>query len=162
MIKLRRGVAGAMTALAIAGLCAIAPATAANAATGATGKGCTAYQYSSGGYSTCVGYIQRMLNGIAATRGGSYGGYQLAVDNSFGANTNTNVRRFQSYTGLVSDGIVGRNSWNQLCRYAGTRSFAVYNASALQKSAWQAAYDAGCYVDKPVGSGAGIQVISRY
>lgn len=161
MKKFRRGIAGGAVALAIAGLCAIAPATAANAATGATGKGCTAHQYSYGGYATCVGYIQRMLNGIASTRGGSYGGYQLAVDNNFGANTNTNVRRFQSYTYLVSDGIVGRNTWNQLCRYAGTRSFAVYNASSLQKSAWQAAYDAGCYVDRPVGT-AGIEVISKY
>lgn len=161
MKTLKSRLAGGALALAIAAGVAIAPATAANAATGATGKGCTAYQYSSGGYSTCVGYIQRMLNGIASVRGGSYGGYQLAVDNSFGANTNTNVRRFQSYTGLVSDGIVGRNTWNQLCRYAGTRSFAVYNASALQKSAWQAAYDAGCYVDKPVGT-AGIEVISKY
>lgn len=161
MKTFRKTIAGGAVALAIAGICAIAPATAASATTGATGQGCTAYQYSSGGYSTCVGYIQRMLNGIASVRGGSYGGYQLVVDNSFGANTNTNVRRFQSYTGLVSDGIVGRNSWNQLCRYAGTRSFAEYNSSALQKSAWQAAYDAGCYVDRPVGV-AGIEVISRY
>lgn len=161
MNTFKKVIAGGALALAIAGLGVVVPATAANAATGATGKGCTAYQYSSGGYSTCVGYIQRMLNGIASVRGSSYGGYQLAVDNSFGANTNTNVRRFQSYTGLVSDGIVGRNTWNQLCRYAGTRSFAVYNASSLQKSAWQAAYDAGCYVDRPVGT-AGIEVISKY
>ena len=153
--------AGGAIAIAIAVGCALAPATAASANTGSTGKGCTAYQYSYGGYSTCVGYIQRMLNGIAYSRGSVYGGYQLAVDNAFGANTKTNVKRFQSYLGLTSDGIVGKNTWYQLCRYAGTRSFALYTAHSLQKSAWNAAYEAGCYVDKPVGT-AGIEVISKY
>ncbi|MFF2275746.1 peptidoglycan-binding protein [Agromyces sp. NPDC058126] len=161
MKTLKSRLAGGALALAIAVGCAVAPAAAASANTGSTGKGCTAYQYSSGGYATCVGYIQRMLNGIAYSRGPVYGGYQLAVDNSFGGNTNTNVRRFQSYVGLTSDGVVGRNTWYQLCRYAGTRSFALSNAHALQKSAWNAAYEAGCYVDVPVGP-AGIKVISKY
>lgn len=161
MKSFKSRIAGGALALAITGFCALAPATAANAAAGTTGKGCTAYQYSQGGYSTCIGYIQRMLNGIAELRGASYGGYQLAVDNSFGPNTNTNVRRFQSYTYLVSDGIVGPNTWHQLCRYAGTRSYGLATASALKKSAWQAAYDAGCYVEVP-GAGAGYTTISKY
>ncbi|MRG61382.1 hypothetical protein GE115_16110 [Agromyces sp. CFH 90414] len=102
-----------------------------------------------------------MLNGIAYSRGSVYGGYQLAVDNSFGANTKTNVVRFQRYLSLSADGVVGPKTWYQLCRYAGTRSFNLSTAHAKQKAAWNAAYDAGCYVDVPVGP-AGIKVISKY
>ncbi|BDZ53499.1 hypothetical protein GCM10025870_05720 [Agromyces marinus] len=137
------------------------PATAAHAGTGSTGKGCTAHQYAYGGYASCIGNIQKMLNGISHVRGKTYGGYTLTVDNQFGANTKTNVRRFQSYVGLVSDGIVGPKTWHQLCRYAGTRSFAEHNASAAQKTAWNAAYHAGCWVDKP-GPGASIIPIKKY
>ncbi|GAA1514498.1 peptidoglycan hydrolase-like protein with peptidoglycan-binding domain [Agromyces terreus] len=160
MKSLKGRLAAGALALAIAGFGAVIPATAANAA-GSTGHGCTSYTYASGGYATCVGKIQTMLNGLATSRGSSYGGYQLAVDNSFGANTKTNVKRFQSYLGLVSDGIVGPITWNQLCRYVGVRSFIEYNSPAKMKAAWNAAYDAGCYVEKPA-AGAGFTTVSKY
>lgn len=38
----------------------------------------------------------------------------LAVDGKFGAGTAAAVRRFQSYFGLTSDGVVGRTTWNKL------------------------------------------------
>jgi peptidoglycan hydrolase-like protein with peptidoglycan-binding domain len=143
--------AAGVSALLAAGILSAAPAQ----ASGVTHQGCTAYVYRYGGYSSCVGLIQRSLNGIASVRGGAYGGYQLAVDNSFGYNTYTNVTRFQRYTGISADGIVGNNTWYQLCRYAG--SYSMYG-----NDAWYAAYDAGCIVEVPVGSGGGYYNISRY
>ncbi|MDF0514177.1 peptidoglycan-binding domain-containing protein [Agromyces sp. H3Y2-19a] len=157
--KLRRGIAGGAVALAVAGLCAIAPATAANAYSGTSGKGCTAYVYSRGGYSTCVGQIQRMLNGVQS----AYGlGSALAVDNSFGPATESQVRKFQSWVYITSDGIVGRNTWNTLCSYAGQVNFAYASSSAAKRTAWQAAYDAGCYVEKPASGSPGYITISKY
>lgn len=159
MKKLRRGIAGGALALAIAGLCAVAPATAANAYSGTSGKGCTAYVYSRGGYSTCIAQIQRMLNGVQAT----YGlGSSLAVDNSFGPATEAQVRKFQSWVYITSDGIVGRNTWNTLCNYAGQVNFAYPTSSAAKRTAWQAAYDAGCYVEKPASGSPGYVTISKY
>ena len=39
---------------------------------------------------------------------------RVAVDGKFGAGTAAAVRRFQSYFGLTSDGVVGRNTWLKL------------------------------------------------
>ena len=38
----------------------------------------------------------------------------VAVDGKFGSSTAAAVRKFQSYFGLTSDGIVGRTTWNKL------------------------------------------------
>lgn len=38
----------------------------------------------------------------------------LTVDGIFGAGTTTAVRRFQTYFGLTSDGVIGRTTWNKL------------------------------------------------
>lgn len=148
----RRVITGVLLAAVLTITTIAMPAQDASAA-GTTGKGCTAYNYSYGGWSGCIGLIQRMLNGINYVRGVAYGGYALSVDNSFGPNTNTQVRRFQSYAGLVSDGIVGPNTWNQLCRYAGASSNYNNYYDPTPRTGWQAAYDAGCWVQKPAGAG---------
>lgn len=158
MKKLKTGIAGGVLAVAIAGLCVVAPTTAANAYSTATGKGCTAYEYSNGGYATCIAQIQRMLNALAPR----YGGSVLAVDNGFGPKTLAEVRRFQSWVYLTSDGIVGRNTWNMLCAYAGNVNFAYPGSGATKNAAWQAAYDAGCYVEKPAAGSPGYVTISKY
>ncbi len=38
----------------------------------------------------------------------------VTVDGKFGSGTAAAVRRFQSYFGLTSDGVVGRTTWNKL------------------------------------------------
>ncbi|MDQ0708400.1 peptidoglycan hydrolase-like protein with peptidoglycan-binding domain [Arthrobacter woluwensis] len=162
MMRIKKGLAAGAAAFALAGLMSASPVGAANAYSGTTGKGCTAYQYSRGGYATCVGHIQRMLNGIRAAYGSQYGGYSLTVDNSFGANTETNVRRFQQWTYLTSDGIVGAKTWNQLCSYAGQVNFSYSDVGAAKNAAWQAAYDAGCYVEKKSSTPPYYTTISKY
>lgn len=103
-----------------------------------------------------------MLNGVNVGYGSRYGGYGLTVDNSLGTSTYTQVRRFQKFAGLTSDGIVGRKTWNQLCFYAGQVNFNYKSSGATQNAAWRAAYKAGCYVEIETSTGIGYKTISRY
>lgn len=98
------------------------PAPTANAAS------CVYYNYSKGDSgSTCVKYIQRMLNGIssstAAYDADQFGCYnrpavsawRLTVDGSFGTNTQSKVYDFQKAFCLGVDGVVGPQTWKQMC-----------------------------------------------
>ncbi len=114
------------------------------------GSGCTAYNYSQGGYSSCVGYIQRILNAntqLWAWHGYINCGYKLttnylSVDNSFGPQTAAKVKNYQGSSCLTADGIVGPNTWRRLCSDAGTIS-RYYGSNT---DAVYAARSAGCVV----------------
>ena len=135
--------------------------TSASAAARETGKGCTAHVYKKGSRSTCVKYIQKMLNGTYVAYRNDYGGSILAADGIFGPKTYTQVYRYQKYFyHKTGTGVVDRITWRRLCEYAGQASFMNNNASATKKAAWQASYMAGCYVEKPTSTG--YKTISRY
>ncbi|GAA2441644.1 peptidoglycan-binding domain-containing protein [Agromyces soli] len=68
---------------------------------------CVDYNYSQGGYSSCIGYIQQLVN--------YHTGAGLAVDNNFGPKTRSAVIRVQSIFRLTADGIVGPRTWNIIC-----------------------------------------------
>ncbi len=74
---------------------------------------CVDYNYSSGGYSSCVGNIQVLLNAFRLSPGATY--QTLAVDNAYGPATRSAVIDFQRYWGLQADGIVGPQTWRILC-----------------------------------------------
>ncbi|MGG5175244.1 peptidoglycan-binding domain-containing protein [Pseudarthrobacter sp. J1763] len=162
MGRIKRLIAGGALAVSLAGAGMIIPASSAEAYSGTSGQGCTAYQYSRGGYASCIGNIQRMLNGINYQYGRSYGGYGLTVDNSFGPATDTQARRFQGWVGLSTDGVVGKNTWNRLCFYAGQVNFYYSSSGATKNGAWQAAYNAGCYVEVPTSTYPYYRTIKRY
>lgn len=157
----KSAVVGAL-AIALGGIGAVGSAVPAEAYSGSTGHGCTKYAYARGGYASCIANIQKMLNGINVTYGNRYNGARLVVDNSFGPATQTQVKRFQSWAKLAPDGSVGPKTWQQLCFYAGQVNFNYERRGTTKKSAWMAAYDAGCYVEKAASSGRGYVTISRY
>ena len=59
-----------------------------------------------------VKYLQARLNQLK--RQGKSGTATIAVDGNFGSQTETQVKAFQSKSGLSVDGIVGDNTWTVL------------------------------------------------
>ncbi|GAA1519394.1 peptidoglycan hydrolase-like protein with peptidoglycan-binding domain [Agromyces terreus] len=115
-IRTRRhklALAFAAFALAAAGTVGTVGGTTAAPAEAATK--CVNYNYGYGGYATCVGTIQRLLNyhKISTKINTKYS--PLAIDNSFGTKTRAGVIAFQARYGLVADGIVGPKTWSILC-----------------------------------------------
>ena len=100
MKTLKIAMLSGIAALTIGVVGVLATPAQASAYSGTTGKGCTAYQYRRGNNSTCVGYIQQMLNGTNAIYGFYYGGASLAIDGSFGPMTETQTKRFQGMMSL--------------------------------------------------------------
>jgi len=81
---------------------------------------CVDNVYGYGGYSTCVGYIQTLLNwfkiGPDSTCGHPvFNLAPLTVDNSFGTKTRSATIYFQRYFCLGVDGYVGPQTWRILC-----------------------------------------------
>lgn len=94
---------------------------------------CVNYNYSSGGYSGCVGNIQVLLNAFRPRIGTPYA--KLAVDNNFGPATRNAVIKFQKFWGLTADGIVGAKTWSVLCSpQMGPGPIAWYPYSAARTS----------------------------
>ncbi|MFJ4027128.1 peptidoglycan-binding protein [Paenarthrobacter sp. NPDC089989] len=112
MRKTTRRVTLALTSVAASLVLGGTLSVAAPAQAEAAGR-CVDYNYSYGGYSSCVGNIQTLLNAFRTRIGSPYG--TLAVDNSYGPATRNAVIGFQRYWGLQADGIVGPRTWNILC-----------------------------------------------
>lgn len=106
----RHKAAVAFSALALAATVSLGGAITSPEPASAAAK-CVNYNYSNGGYSTCVGYIQQLLNFHAARGAGN----KVVVDNAFGPKTRDSVKKFQKTFGLKVDGIVGPQTWRILC-----------------------------------------------
>jgi peptidoglycan hydrolase-like protein with peptidoglycan-binding domain len=59
------------------------------------------------------------------------------------------VKAFQKWDCLTPDGIVGRNTWRELCFLAGQVNFIYAGQPAAKRNAWYAARRAGCAVEYP-------------
>ncbi|MGW4928213.1 peptidoglycan-binding domain-containing protein [Agromyces sp. NPDC004153] len=105
----RHKLALAFAALSLAAAGTVGAVGGAPAPAEAAGR-CVDYNYSLGGYSSCIGYIQQLLNYHRP-----YGWTPLVVDNAFGPKTRDLTIRVQQTFGLVADGIVGPRTWNIIC-----------------------------------------------
>ncbi len=101
---------GRNLALALSALALVTAATVGAPAAPAEAAGrCVDYNYGLGGYSSCVGYIQQLLNYFRGSNP------PIAVDNGFGQQTRTAVIHLQQAFGLKVDGVVGPQTWNIIC-----------------------------------------------
>lgn len=94
---------------------------------------CVDYNYSQGGYSSCVGYIQQLLNFHG------HGAFYLAVDNAFGPATYNAVVTIQRDWRFQVDGIVGPQTWSLLC-------YPQAGPGPIQGFPYAAARAAGCNI----------------
>lgn len=75
---------------------------------------CRSYTYKQGSSGTCVRYIQTIVGYI------QYGNTTtLKSDGSFGPATKSAVVKFQQSARLSADGVVGPNTWNEICASRG-------------------------------------------
>lgn len=119
---------------------------------------CNDQTFGKGNASTCVKYIQRILNGwtsFGKVLGGgagascppyiysSNGGY-ISDDGIFGNITKDKVQRFQDSWCLDVDGTVGPNTWRGLCEVSFQMNSYSYKTSYM-KTAIAAADASGCW-----------------
>lgn len=76
---------------------------------------CTSKIYKQGSKSTCVKYMQQILNasGVAG---------KVSADGVFGSGTKSAVVKFQKAKKIGADGIVGSGTWKKLCSVSGASS----------------------------------------
>jgi hypothetical protein len=121
-----------------------APPTKASAAscTLYNGKCCVLTTHRYGMHNACVGYIQSMINSSGTGR--DYDGFKrLVVDNDFGPLTLAQVKAFQDYENIAKDGVVGRDTWTQLC-YEAYLLHKMYPNTTTMTTAYNAGTHAGC------------------
>lgn len=105
----RNRIAATAAAVALAATGAFTVTTM-NAAPAQANSKCVDNVYKYGGYGTCVGYLQTMLNYDNPHS------QDITVDNSYGSNTRSAVKYFQRWNALDIDGVVGPKTWKKLCK----------------------------------------------
>ncbi len=80
------------------------------------------YDFGMGNTGSCVSIIQRTLRNYGMTTGSNYFKYSPKsvltasfVDSIFGPNTHGQIENFQRWQGIQVDGVVGPQTWGQLC-----------------------------------------------
>jgi peptidoglycan hydrolase-like protein with peptidoglycan-binding domain len=133
---------------AILGLAGALVSTGSRTASAATA--CVDKVYKLNAESTCVRYIQQMLNGQTNYNGQDpysasplAGQPKLSVDGVFGSKTNDRVKKLQKWQGLTVDGIVGKKTWNKLCSVTADAYYEI--GASINVTAYKAGKSAGCY-----------------
>jgi len=93
---------------------------------------CRSYTFAQGSSGQCVKDIQGLLNyDLVGLNSSKY----LVVDGQYGPKTRDYVKLWQGMNGLPTDGVVGPQTWNQVC-----------NAHKGPPPAWWTVYsvNAGC------------------
>lgn len=101
------------------------------AARSASSGNCVRHYFGYGSSGNCVADIQSILD-LTGRWDAGYQGRWLSVDGGFGPLTYGQVRYFQWFMGLESDGVVGPATWRWLC------------VSANESNDISAYYNAGC------------------
>jgi peptidoglycan hydrolase-like protein with peptidoglycan-binding domain len=88
----------------------------------------------------CVTDIQEMLNGFAAShvlypKTYNYAGSRLPTDGVFGTGTYSQVRYFQDWSRINDDGVVGKQTWAELCIKADNLPYAATKLTAANQQA---------------------------
>lgn len=90
---------------------------------------CTQHYFQRGSTGQCVRDIQFIISNNSE--------FRLAIDGSFGPATQNAVKVFQSRRGLRADGVVGPQTWGQLCSPVGSAPYSDPAQGAYY-------YNAGC------------------
>ncbi len=101
--------------------------------TTADAASCVSNVYKQGSKSTCVKYMQQLVN-ASGTAG------KISADGVFGAGTKSAVVKFQKAKKLTADGIVGSGTWGKLCGVSGAadaKKGAGCSSSSSTAKKWQ-------------------------
>jgi hypothetical protein len=98
----------------------------------ASSKKCIYNTFNVGSSGHCVGDIQNIIKNNGKNN------QRIAVDGSYGADTQRAVANYQKSRHLKADGVVGRTTWKYLCGTANS-------VGAYIPPVYDSGYDAGCF-----------------
>lgn len=112
--------------------------------------GCVSNTYKQSSSSTCVKYIEQMINGVTEVYVGekfdfsreALNSYMVNVDTYFSSYTKGKIVNFQRWGyQLTDDGIVGAKTWGELCGFAKTIILSEPKPWSSKVTAMSTAYD---------------------
>jgi len=126
----------------------------------ATIPGCPSATFAQGSVNACVGYAEVLFDGLQhagkpsgfaiQNNGGSDGikygtKYYLRDDNAYGVAMFDTVKNFQSHMGISNDGVLGPQTWSDLCSQASSiAGYGNLNFSSTISYSQSAAYNGAC------------------